>query len=124
MKELRFLQPNHIDPETLKDPVKLEAYFDWKYENFEEEYKIYCEEKQKLRKAFLAALPAEKKDYYNKRRTEYWNKHFSITDRYEPIMSKSLEDMNIEVLEKAMDEERKEIRQLDEEYKDIDFLLK
>lgn len=124
MKELRYLQPNQIDPETLKDPVKLKAYFDWKYENFEEEYKVYCEEKRKLRMAFLDTLPEEKRDYYKKRRAEYLEKYLSITDRYEPIISRSLEDGNIEIIEKAMDEEREEIHQLEEEYKDIEFLLK
>lgn len=123
MKELRFLQPNQIDPETLKDPVKLNAYFDWKYEYFEEEYKTYCEEKRKLRNVFLETLPEEKKDYYKKKLAEYWDKRFSISGRYESIISKSIEDMNIEILEKAMDEEREEIRQLEEEYKDIQFLL-
>ena len=53
MKELRFLQPNQIDAESLNDPVKCKAYFDWKYENFEEEYKIYREEKRELLNDFL-----------------------------------------------------------------------
>lgn len=40
MKELRFLQPNEIGAETLNDPVKCKAYFDWKYENFEKDIAI------------------------------------------------------------------------------------
>lgn len=124
MKELRFLQPNQIDAETLKDPVKLKAYFDWKYENFEEEYKIYCDEKRKLRNEFLNTLPIEKKEYYLKRHEEYFDKFSEILDRYDPIISKAIENKDVSILEKAMDEEQKEKQNLEEEYKDIDFMLK
>ena len=124
MKEFRFLQPNQIDAETLNDPVKLKAYFDWKYENFEEEYKIYCDEKRKLRNEFLNTLSIEKKEYYLKRHEEYFDKFSEILDRYDPIISKAIENKDISILEKAMDEERAEYEKLKDEYKDIDFMLK
>ncbi|MBR1556282.1 MAG: hypothetical protein IJ647_00765 [Prevotella sp.] len=123
MKELRFLQPNQIDAETLKDPIKLKAYFDWKYENFEDEYKLYCEEKRKLRNEFLNALSVEKREYYLKRYEEFYNKFSELHDRYDPIISKAIENKNIIILEKTMDEEQNEKQNLDEEYKDIDFML-
>ena len=123
MKELRFLQPNQVDAETLNDPVKCKAYFDWKYENFEEEYKIYCEEKRKLLNEFLNSLPVEKKDYYLKRREDYYDEFSEITDRYDPVISKALENKDVAILKKAMDEERTEYKQLEEKYKDIDFML-
>lgn len=62
IKGLRFLQPNNIDQETLNNPEKLKAYFDWKYENFEDEYKVYCKAKKDLLNSFLDALSPEKKD--------------------------------------------------------------
>lgn len=124
MKELRFLQPNQIDAETLNDPVKLKAYFDWKYENFKEEYKLYCEEKRKLRNEFLNALPVEKKEYYMKRHEEYSDKFLEILDKYDHIISKALELKDISMFEKAMDQEQGEKQNLDDEYKDIDFMLK
>ena len=124
MKDLRFLQPNKIDVETLNDPVKCKAYFDWKYENFEEEYKIYREEKRKLLNEFLNTLPSEKKEYYMKRREEYGGEFLEISKRYEPVINKALENNDIVILEKAMDEEREEYKKLTEKYKDIDFMLK
>ena len=123
MKELRFLQPNQIDAETLKDPIKLKAYFDWKYENFEDEYKLYCEEKRKLRNEFLNALSVEKREYYLKRYEEFYNKFSELHDRYDPIISKAIENKNIIILEKTMDQEQNEKQNLDEEYNDIDFML-
>jgi ribosomal-protein-alanine N-acetyltransferase len=92
MKDLRFLQTNKIDVETLNDPVKCKAYFDWKYENFEEEYKIYREEKRKLLNEFLNTLPLEKKEYYMKRREEYGGEFLEISKRYEPVINKALEN--------------------------------
>lgn len=124
MKELRFLQPNQIDAETLKDPAKLKAYFDWKYENFEEEYKIHCEERRKLKKAFLDALPKEKRDYYIQRKEEYFRRDFEIWDRYEPVLNKAYNDSNIVIMQKALDEMFAEEEILREEYKDIDFMMK
>jgi len=124
MKDLRFLQTNKIDVETLNDPVKCKAYFDWKYENFEEEYKIYREEKRKLLNEFLNTLPLEKKEYYMKRREEYGGEFLEISKRYEPVINKALENNDIVILEKAMDEEREEYNKLKEKYKDIDFMLK
>lgn len=124
MKELRFLQPSHVDAETLNDPVKYKAYFDWKYENFEEEYKIYCEEKRKLLDEFLDTLPPEKKEYYLKRREEYYEEFFEISNRYDPIIIKAIENKDVVILEKAMDEERAEYDNLKEKYKDIAFMLK
>ena len=123
MKELRFLQPNQIDEETLKDPVKLKAYFDWKYENFEEEYKLYCEEKRKLRNEFLNALPVEQKEYYLKRYEEYFDKFSEMLGKYNSIISKAIECKDFSILEKAMDEERCEKQNLEEDYKDIGFML-
>lgn len=124
MKELRFLQPNQIDKETINDPVKCKEYFDKKYENFEEEYKIYCEEKRKLLNEFLNTLPPKKKDYYLKRREEYYDEFSGISDRYDPVINKALENKDIAIFEKAMDEERAEYNKLEERFKDIDFMLK
>ena len=124
MKELRFLQPNQIDAETRNDPQKLQAYFDWKYENFEEEYKIYREEKSKLLDEFLDSLPSEKKDYYIKRKGEYFDKFEEILDRYESVIAKAKENEDITIFKKAMDEEHIELEKLNEEYKDIEFMLK
>ncbi len=124
MKELRFLQPNQIDAESLNDPVKCKAYFDWKYENFEEEYKIYREEKRELLNDFLSTLPPEKKEYYLKRREEYYDEFIEIGNRYDPVISKALENKDIAILEKAMDEERAEFDKLQKKFKDIDFMLK
>ena len=124
MKELRFLQPNQIDAETLKDPAKLKAYFDWKYEYFEEEYKIHCEERRKLLNDFLNTLPPEKKEHYQKRYEEYYDGFIRILDKYAPIISKAIEDKDIAIIEKAMDEERAEQKSLEEEYKDIEFMMK
>lgn len=123
MKELRFLQPSHVDAETLNDPVKYKAYFDWKYENFEEEYKIYCEEKRKLLDEFLNSLPPEKKEYYLKRREEYYDELFDIGNRYYPVIMKALENKDRAILEKAMDEECAEHENLEKKYKDIAFML-
>ena len=124
MKELRFLQPNQIDAETLKDPIKLKAYFDWKYENFEEEYKLYCEEKRKLRDEFLNSLPPEKRDYYLKRYKEYYDRFAELLDRYHLIMMKSIENKDLAIFEKSVEEKDAEYNKLVEEYKDIDFMLK
>ena len=124
MKDLRFLQPNKIDVEVLNDPVKCKAYFDWKYENFEKEYKLYLEEKRKLLNEFLTTLPLEKKEYYMKRREEYYEEFMEISKRYDPVINKALENKDIVILEKAMDEEREEYKKLTEKYKDIDFMLK
>ena len=124
MKDLRFLQTNKIDVETLNDPVKCKAYFDWKYENFEEEYKIYREEKRELLNDFLSTLPPEKKEYYLKRREEYYDEFIEIGNRYDPVISKALENKDIAILEKAMDEERAEFDKLQKKFKDIDFMLK
>lgn len=124
MKELRFLQPNQIDKETFNDPVKCKAYFDWKYENFEEEYKIYREEKRKQLNEFLNTLPSEKKEYYLKRREEYYDEFMEIGKRYAPVISKAFENQDLAIIEKAMDEEREEYNKLEEKYKDIDFMLK
>lgn len=123
MEELRYRQPNQIDAETLKDPVKLKAYFDWKYENFEKEYKTYQEKKRKLLKDFLNTLPPEKKENYQKRHEEYFDKIIRIHDKYDPIISKAIEDNDIAIIEKAMNEERSEHNSLEEEYKDISFML-
>ena len=124
MKDLRFLQPNKIDVEVLNDPVKCKAYFDWKYENFEKEYKLYLEEKRKLLNEFLTTLPSEKKEYYMKRREEYYEEFMEISKRYDPVINKALENKDIVILEKAMDEEREEYKKLTGKYKDIDFMLK
>lgn len=124
MKKLRFLQPNQIDAETLKDPAKLKAYFDWKYENFEEEYKIHCEEIRKLKEAFLDALPKEKREYYIQREEEYFRRDLEIWDRYEPVLNKAYNDNNIVIMKKALDEMFVEEDALREEYKDIDFMVK
>ena len=124
MKELRFLQPNQIDAETRNDPQKLQAYFDWKYEKFEEEYKIYREEKSKLLDEFLDSLPSEKKDYYIKRKGEYFDKFEEILDRYESVLAKAKENEDMTILKKAIDEEHIELVKLKEEYKDIEFMLK
>lgn len=124
MKELRFLQPNHLDAETLNDPVKCKAYFDWKYENFEEEYIIYCEEKRKSLNEFLNSLPPEKKEYYLKRRDEYYDEFSEISERYDPIIMKAIENKDRAILEKVMEEERVEYDNLEGKYKDIDFMLK
>lgn len=123
MKKLRFLESGKADLETLNDPVKCKAYFDWKYENFEEEYKIYREEKRKLLDEFLNSIPPEKREYYLKRREEYYNEYFGLRDRYDPVISKAIENEDIAILEKAMDEERAESKILEEKYKDIDFML-
>lgn len=124
MKKLRFLQPNQIDEETLKDPVKLKAYFDWKYENFEEEYNLYCEEKQKLRDDFLDTLPPEKKEYYLKRYKEYFDRSIEILDRYDTIITKAIENKDFAIYEKSFEEQHAEYKKLEEEYKDIDFMLR
>ena len=124
MKELRFVQPNQIGEEILKDPVKLKAYFDWKYENFEEEYKLYCEGKRKLRDEFLDALPPEKREYYLNRYKEYYDRFGELLDRYHPIMMKSIENKDLSIFEKTVEEENAEYKKLVEEYKDIDFMLK
>ena len=124
MKELRFLQPNHVDAETLNDPVKCKAYFDWKYENFEDEYEIYLEEKRNLLNEFLNSLPPEKKEYYLKRREEYYNEFSEISERYDPVINKALENKDKAIIEKAMDEQRAEYILLEEKYKDIDFMFK
>ena len=47
-----------------------------------------------------------------------------ISKRYEPVINKALENNDIVILEKAMDEEREEYKKLTEKYKDIDFMLK
>ena len=124
MKNLRFLQPNQINAETLNDPAKCKAYFDWKYENFEEEYKIYCEEKRKLLNEFLNRLPIEKKEYYLKRREEFYNEFFEISSKYNPIINKAVENKDIVILEKVMDEEHTDYDKLKEKYKDIEFMFK
>lgn len=124
MEKLRYRQPNQIDAETLKDPVKLKAYFDWKYENFEEEYKIYQEERRKLFKDFLNSLPPEKKEYYVSRHKEYFDKYWAIYDRYFPVIERALENKEFDIVEKAFEEEQAEKEKLDEEYKDIKFMLK
>lgn len=123
MKELRFLQPNKIDKETLNDPVKLKAYFDWKYENFEEEYKVYCAEKRKLRKDFLNALSPEKKEKYLNRYKEYMDRYFEIDKRYFSVLENAFEIQDIAIIEKTLDEEREEYDKLSAEFKDIDFML-
>lgn len=124
MKELRFLQPNQIDKETLKDPVKLKAYFDRKYKNFEEEYSLYREEKRKLRDEFLDTLPPERKEYYLKRYEEYYDRFGELLDRYHLIMMKSIENKDLAIFEKSVEEKDAEYNKLVEEYKDIDFMLK
>lgn len=100
------------------------AYFDWKYENFEEEYKIYCEEKRKLLDEFLNSLPPEKKEYYLNRREEYYDELFEIDNRYFPVIMKAVENKDIAIFEKTIEEERAEHSKLEEKYKDIDFMLK
>ena len=112
MKELRFLQPSHFDPETLNDLVKCKAYFDWKYENFEEEYKIYCEEKRKQQNEFLNTLPSEKKEYYMKRREEYFEEFMEIGKRYDPVISKALENKDKVTFLKMIEESFKSSRDL------------
>ena len=123
MKELRFLQPNEIGAETLNDPVKCKAYFDWKYENFEEEYKVYREEKRKALVEFLDTLPPEKKDHYLKRREEYFTEFMEIGKRYDPVISKAIENKDIASLKRTMDDERAEYKKLEEKYKDIAIIL-
>ena len=123
MKELRFLQPNEIGAETLNDPVKCKAYFDWKYENFEEEYKVYREEKRKALVEFLDTLPPEKKDHYLKRREEYFTEFMEIGKRYDPVISKAIENKDIAILKRTMDDERAEYKKLEEKYKDIAIIL-
>ena len=123
MKELRFLQPNEIGAETLNDPVKCKAYFDWKYENFEEEYKVYREEKRKALVEFLDTLPPEKKDHYLKRREEYFTEFMEIGKRYDPVISKAIENKDIAILKRPMDDERAEYKKLEEKYKDIAIIL-
>lgn len=124
MKELRFLQPNQIDDETRNDPVKLKAYFDWKYENFEEEYKIYCDEKRKLKDEFLNVLSPEKREYYQKRYEEYFDKFYAIDDKYYPLIEKAMENKDYTLVAKMIEEENAESQKLKEEYKDIEFMLK
>lgn len=58
-----------------------------------------------------------------KRREEYGGEFLEISKRYEPVINKALENNDIVILEKAMDEEREEYNKLKEKYKDIDFML-
>lgn len=122
IKELRFLQPNNIDQETLNNPEKLKAYFDWKYENFEDEYKVYCKAKKDVLNVFLNTLSPEKKDYYVNRYHEYLDKSYAIHTRYADIIDNSIAIGNCELISKVIDEERAEREQLEEEYKDIKFM--
>ena len=124
MEKLRFLQPNEIDVETLNDPAKLKAYFEWKYQNFEAEYKIHREEKRKELKEFLDTIPVEKKELYTKRYDEYFERFLSIDDKYTPLLEKALASENTPLITKILDEEHAEKQLLDEEYKDIEFMLK
>lgn len=124
MEKLRFLQPNEIDAETLNDPAKLKAYFEWKYQNFEAEYKIHREEKRKELKEFLDTIPVEKKELYAKRYDEYFERFLSIDDKYAPLLEKALASENTPLITKILDEEHAEKQSLDEEYKDIEFMLK
>ena len=122
IKGLRFLQPNNIDQETLNNPEKLKAYFDWKYENFEDEYKVYCKAKKELLNSFLDVLSPEKKDYYVKRYHEYLDKSYAIHTRYADIIDNSIAIGNGELISKVIDEERAERELLEEEYKDVKFM--
>ena len=124
MEKLRFLQPNEIDAETLNDPAKLKAYFDWKYENFEEEYKEYRKEKRILLKDFLDTIPSDKKELYLKRYDEYFERFLAIDDKYFPILEKAMASENTPLFTKILDEEHAEKQKLDEEYNDIEFMLK
>lgn len=124
MEKLRFLQPNEIDAETLNDPAKLKAYFEWKYQNFEAEYKIHREEKRKELKEFLDTIPVEKKELYTKRYDEYFERFLSIDDKYAPLLEKAMASENTPLILKILDEEHAEKQLLDEEYKDIEFMLK
>ena len=124
MEKLRFLQPNEIDAETLNDPAKLKAYFEWKYQYFEEEYKIHREEKRKELKEFLDTIPVEKKEFYTKRYDEYFERFLAIDDKYAPLFEKAMASKNTPLILKILDEEHAEKQSLDEEYKDIEFMLK
>ena len=66
----------------------------------------------------------EKKEYYLKRREEYYDEFMEIGKRYDPLINKTLENKDFAVLKKAIDEEQTEFEKLQEKYKDIDFMLK